>query len=629
MMKNIFVILGILLILILASVANACTIDTSNQTLGVRVSGAYGTTISAENNEDIDIKLSFDVDNITGTDCASNIYARARIYVWDNINDEWDLDRTTSSQNFNLEEDTFEATWYNEFTIDGDEDRYRIEGYVSEDNNRIVDTNAYINVENNSCSGINLITHDFTIDEGRSRTQTFEIENNTNKDFIISKADILFSTPMFSDAEISYDTLVRDGDSEDIRLALTAEYFTFDKTAVGTFIVEGTLNGTFCSSYDIGRKNFEATINDTGSSSSGSSSSGTSSDCDELEIKTKNYTMNENTTTKEIFYIENNSTKRFELTDVKVIDSGIETNAFYFEKYAFPGTIADIVVESSANNVTNNRVYENIISVSGKFSDGKTCEFDDITSQNFAITVENTGGISFATCDGFSINATDTTITNYGTVDFSITNNTNQTAIIYVEGSINATPSEIVMPAKTSIARSLTINSLNSSGNITFRPQVEGCTLASKTINITNNANGELSQISITTQIQKDENKTMLIVNFYNLTNKTFIGVLSANITGENINDRTIAIPSGESFTTIELNNQSSNIGKVTFTANGETIEQNFDESNANFSGYFIFGGNIATIGLILLIIIIIIVIIVTVTQNERIKEEWENHKQR
>ena len=130
-------------------------------------------------------------------------------------------------------------------------------------------------------------------------------------------------------------------------------------------------------------------------------------------------------------------------------------------------------------------------------------------------------------------------------------------------------------------------------------------------------------------EFANDENKTMLIVNFYNLTNKTFIGVLSANITGENINDRTIAIPSGESFTTIELNNQSSNIGKVTFTANGETIEQNFDESNANFSGYFIFGGNIATIGLILLIIIIIIVIIVTVTQNERIKEEWENHKQR
>jgi hypothetical protein len=626
-MKKIFIIIGILLILILASVANACAINTSNQTLQVRVSGTYGTTISAEDNEEIDIKLSFDVDNITGTDCASNIYARARIYVWDNVNDEWDLKRTTPSQSFNLEEDTFEATWYNEFRIDGDEDRYRIEGYVTEDNNRIVDTNAYINVENNSCAGINLITHDFTIDEGRTRTQTFQIENNTNKDFVINKADILFSTSMFSSATINYDTLVRDGDSENVRLELTAQYFNTDKTAVGTFIVEGRLNGTFCSSYDIGRKNFEATINDTGSSGSGSSSSGTSSDCDELEIKTKNFAINENSTSKEIFYIENNSTKRFELIEVKVIDSGVETNTFYFEKYAFPGTIADIVVQSSAGNVTNNKVYENNIQVSGKFSDGKTCEFDDIASKNFEITVENNSTASFSTCEGFSINASDTTITNYGKVDFSITNNTNNTAIIYIEGSISTTPSEIVLPAKTSIARSLTINSINQSGNITFRPQVEGCTLASKTINITNNATGDLAQISITTQIQNDENKTMLIVNFYNPTNKTFIGVLSANVTGENINDQTIAIPSGESFTTIELKNQSSNIGKVTFTANGETIEQNFDESNANFSGYFIFGGNIATIGLILLIIIIIVVIIIAVTQNERVKEAWEIYR--
>ncbi|MFA5763790.1 MAG: hypothetical protein WC915_03170 [archaeon] len=626
-MKNIFVILGILLILILASVGNACAIDTSNQTLQVRVNGAYGTTISAENNEDIDIKLSFDVDNITGTDCASNIYARARIYVWDNVNDEWDLDKTTSSQTFTLEEDTFEATWYNEFTIDGDEDRYRIEGYVTDDNNRIVDTNAYINVENNSCAGIDLITHDFTINEGNTRTQTFQIQNNTNKDFVINKADLLFSTSMFSDAEVSYDTLVRDGDTENIRLALTAEYFNTDKTAVGTFIVEGTLNGTFCSSYDIGRKNFEATINDTGTSGSGSTTSGTSSDCDELEIKTKNYTMNENSSVKEIFYIENNSTKRFELTDVKVIDSGIETNAFYFEKYAFPGTIADIVVQSSAGNITNNKVYENNISVSGKFSDGKTCEFDDIASKNFAITVENTGGISFATCDGFSINANDTTITNYGTVDFSITNNTNKIAIIYVEGSVSATPSEIVMPANSSIARTLTINSLNTSGNITFRPQVDGCTLASKTINITNNATGDLAQVSITTRIRTDANNSILVIEFYNPTNKTFVGVLSANIPGETIHDQTIAIPSGQSFTEIPLKNQTSNRGKVTFTANGNTIEQNFDESNANFTGYFLLGGNIATLGLILLIIIIIIVIVVAVTKRERIREAWEIYR--
>jgi hypothetical protein len=626
-MKKMFGIIAIV-ILFLASVGTACSIDTSNQTLGVRVNGNFDTTISAENNEDIDIKLEFRVDDIIGTDCATNIYARAKIYVWDNQNDEWDYESTTPSQNFTLEEDTFEATWYNEFSIDDAEDRYRIEGYVTEDNNRIVDTNAYVNVVENSCAGIDLITHEFSIDEGRTRTQTFKIENNTNKDFVISKADIAFSTLMFSEIEISYDTLVRDGDTENVELELTAQYFNSDKTAVGTFLVEGELDGDFCSSYDIGRVNFEATIENTGSNGS-NNSSGTSSDCEELEIKTKDFTMNENSTVQEIFYIENNSTKRFELIDVEVVDSGVETDAYYFEKYAFPGTIADIVINSKAGNITNNRTYENVLKVSGKFSDGKTCHFDDIDSKQFDITVENTGsnGISFATCDGFNIIASDAEITNYGTVDFTITNSTNKRAIIYVEGSVSATPSEIVMPANSAISRSLSVSMNNTSGNIVFRPEVDGCSIASKSITVTNKASGALSEIEMTTRIEIDENNSVLIVDFYNSTNKTFVGVLGVSVDDETINDTILAIPSGKSFTRIPLVNKGINANsvKVTFTANGETITKEVPKSNSNLTGLFTAGGNIMSLGLLLFIIIAAIVVVLTLAKSETKEESWEN----
>ncbi len=623
-MKNLWILLTIVSVLFLLSTANACSISIDDFAVDLRSTGDYGNSISAEDNDDIDIRINFTIDDISGTDCASNISSRARVYRWDEDDDEWDLFRTTTTKSQTLEEDTFSFIWSNDFSVDDQYERYKIEGEVLEGTNQLEIDDAYIDIENNSCSGINLVTTNFVIDEGRTVTKTFYIENNTNTDFEVQNADVTFSTNIVTNGSVDYDDTVRDGTTENVSVELEGVYTSYDRTATGTFKVSGYLGSQFCSDTAIGRKTFTVTVEDTGSS--GSSSTSTSSDCDDLEIKVRDITVRENESTQEVFYLENNNTKRFEITDVEVIDSGVEVTDYYFEKYAFPNGIADIVVQVNAGNVTENKSYENTLKVKGEFSDGKTCSFDKIDSKKFIVIVENTSGSFYKNCEGFNIDIASTVaIENFGEINFTITNNTNETATINVESDLQVSPSQIVLPANSVLSRTLSVSASKKEGNIYLRTNISGCNTETKTIKVYNNAEGTLSGIEINTRIERDANKASLIVEFNNSTNKTFVGILRINVEGQVINDRTISIPAGQSFTEIDLNPNNLVIGKISFVSEGEVIEKEFDERTNSLTGLFMLGGIETAFGIILLAIVIAIVIIIVLTEPQRrIRERWE-----
>jgi hypothetical protein len=620
--------LTILILLFLTVSVSACTVNIDNFELNLRSYGDYDTSIVAEDNDEIDIKVDFDTTNVSGSDCDDDISVRARIYRWDEDDDEWDYYKSTTTKRQGLEEDSFEFTWTNDFTIDDRYDEYKVEATISEDNDELEQEEAFIEVVDNSCSGITIETSDFRIDEGEREERNFYIENNTNTDFEIDEIEVYFSNSLVTEGSVDYDTIVRDGDREAVSVDLEAGYTSYDRTTEGTFAVSGYLDGEYCSSYEIGREKFDVEVENTGSSSGSSSSS--NRDCDEIRIKARDFEINENDKVQEIFYIENNSTKRFEIEEVEVIDSGLDVQGFYLERYAFPGSIADIVIESESGNVTSNKSYENTIKVRGEFSDGKTCSFSSINEEDFYITVVNTSGAFYSNCEGFNISVQDSVeITNYGNIEVSISNNTNKKASVFIEG-INGTvsPSIIILPENTTISRNIAISMENSYDELILRPEIDGCSINSKIISINNTATGQLASVEAKAEIRRDINETTLILKFNNPTNKTFVGILEFDLKGQIINDRTLAISPGESFHEVELGEELA-VGKVKFTSSGQSKEIEVNEGEVALTGLFAFGGTIGIIGLILLIIVIIIAIIVVITEpKRRIREQWEIKKQ-
>ncbi|MDD4250750.1 MAG: hypothetical protein PHX27_00995 [Candidatus ainarchaeum sp.] len=614
--------IGIVFFLIaLTSMVSACSINLSNINLGLRVAGDgdYLETLLAENNDSIDLKISFKINSSSGN-CASNISAKTKIYRWNENTNDWTLFRTTSTKSATLTQDDYSFTWYNEFSVNSNYNRYKIEGIILEGSNELELREAYIDVEDNSCSGIKLIVDDFTIDEGRDTTKTFRIENNTGKNFELNNLRIYFTNSLIASGSADYSNYIGKYSNQNVNVTLRAASVSTNQTISGTFAISGKLGETNCSETQIGRQTFQTTVRETGQSNDYQDSS---SECNDIRISTRNIEINENTSTKEIFYLENKSTKRFEITKVEIIDSGLNIKPFYIEQYAFPGNGANIYLELIANNAFSTKSYEQVLRVQGKFSDGKTCSYSNIGDKTFFVTINDTStnGINntgFSNCNGLTINVpSNIQIQNAGTMDYTITNNTGQKATIYLEGNAQLSQSMIVLPSNASISNKLTIGTNQKTTNITFRPMIEGCDVSSKMVQVNNTVTGIVTSINMESTIIVDQNNKIIRINFNNPTNKIFTGVLKTNLENQIINDKIITIPTGESFTEIIVELNKPIKGSIQFVFEGLEKTIYLDESKNNLMGLFAFGINPSLIGIIFLALILVAIIVI-VTESTK-----------
>lgn len=633
--------LVILIVLIITSgVIAACNIDISDFRVELRSEqDGYASTIYAENNSQVHVRIIFNIDNVSGTNCANNIGARAEIYRWNSNNNDWDRVRTTTTKTQALEEDIFFFTWSNEFAVSNNYERYKVKGIIREGNNEVDVKNAFIDVENNTCTGIVLRTSDFEINENQNQRRYFYIENNTNRQFNVSNAEVTFTVSGITSGNVNYPNIISRNSTGNVEVNLTTGTVSSDRTVTGRFRVNGYLDNDFCSFTAIGEKTFDVRIRDTGSTTPPVTSP--SGVCGDLELITKNFEMNEASTNQKIFYLKNNSTRRFEILEVKTTGSGVNLEAFYLEKYAFPNNLANIVVKANSPNVTQNRIYEGKLEVRGRFSDGRTCSFSQIGERKFNITVNNTTSTNLAPmgCEGFNISTPNEVILqNAGSAIVTITNGSNRTANVYVESNLEVSPTLISLPANSSITREITINAIRKSGNIILRPQITGCNVPSKTIIVTNTATGELGQVTINHRIEENNGKLKLLLEFNNPSTKFFVGVLGIDASGWVSEDKTITIPPGESFTEIIIEPVGQNqarTGIIRFNSNGKEIAQEIKLADEEpfFAGLFGLGANAFGIALIAIILIIAIALTIYIINNdngffeEEITEPWQMEK--
>ncbi len=630
------------LFLIMASGVFACSISIDNLVTEVRADGSYDTSITATKNSDIDIKVTFDVDSFSGSDCPSNITTRAKIYKYDNTNDEWILMETQSKSN-TLSEDNFSVLFSNEFNTASNSryTQFKVEGIVLNGTQELGLEEATVDVENNSCDEINLIASNFSINEGDTQTKTVTIENNTGTNFRITNADFSTSSSLIKSGDVEYSSEYVDAHSDElIDLIIETGYVTSNSSTTIALSVEGYLGNTFCSASAIGKKNITVTVNNTSSTNTGSTS--TSSDCDNIDIQTRTIEFDESTNQNLVFGIKNNSTKRFEVLAVESYSSNFTLSNYFNEKYIFSGQTGELILKAQFPNVSQNRTLQGTIKVRGVFSDGRSCSFTQIGTKTFDVTIIDSANNSLnPNCSGFNISAPNSlVIENYGELAFTITNNTNRTSKTIIEGSIDVSPTIIVLPRNSSITRKISVSLNSQTGFVKFVPSVEGCNVSEKIVPITNTASGKLSEAEINVTANRDYelNTITLKVQINNPTNKLFNGVLNINAPNGWPNmEKNVTIVPGEN-TFIEKIGSSGNYSEgninVSFSSNGQEISSNVstnDSSDIALTGLFAFSGNFGLFGILLLILLVIIVVAEVLNYSPNTKatkdQEWVNKK--
>ena len=629
---NKITLISLVLILIFVGTASAaCTITVNNVQVEVKVDGSYASTIDAMIDDRVDSELTFRISNYSGQ-CPNDINTKLIITRYNDHDNTWEDFQVSSVKSVDLDERNYDVPpWNNEFTIDDDSDytKYRVKAVVFYDNNGVdtelgTDT-ATVNVQGGSCDSINLNVSDISINESRTTTKTFSVENTSNEDFEITAVDVDFTSSYLTLDDLQYNDNVSSDSEEDIDVSIAADSISGDYDTTGVFSVSGYLGNEYCSVNDIGEEEFDITINEMDDSSSNDE------DCEDIDLIVRDFTVDEASETKVAFSVKNNSTSRFEITGVSVTSNGFDLSNYYNEKYVFSGQVTDIILKAVAPNVAQNKLYNNILRVRGVFTDGRSCSFDNINSKSFNTSIVDnpTQSTGVANCSNFSISApTQINVQSYGTIPISISNGTNQMATIYIEGTVNAQPSVIVLPANTSISREVNFSVQTQNGEISFRPVISGCYPSVVKTQISNNVSGSINQLRITTSTREDQNTGALILTLgiNNPTNKTFSGIANVTMDGYNSTNKSINAVPGNTTTEITLTPNGefkSGNGTITFQSNGEEITQSVNSSGeGSFSGLFAFGSNIGGLGVILLILVAVVLIVGLVLGGNSITEK-------
>ncbi|MEI7961566.1 MAG: hypothetical protein WCI04_04490, partial [archaeon] len=338
--------------------------------------------------------------------------------------------------------------------------------------------------------------------------------NNTDYSLTLSNLNFSVTSSLIRSGNLDYDDYIPSHTSRTITLTLDSGFVTNNQVTTGRLFATATLNGESCAQDDIGVQTFQITVRDTGLNDNQNydyynnyydsynngyynsynnsyySGSGTSADCASLSLQTNDFSINESASQKVVFGIKNNSTMRFEIQEITSTSNGISLINFDNDKYTFSGQVGTIILTATAPNVTADKSYINSVKVRGVFANGRTCSFTDLNN-SFIATVINAPQSGTLNCSAFGISApTNITISNFGEMPFTINNATNRSVDVYVEGSVDATPTIISLPSNTTITRSLNITLTQNSGVLTFRPVIEGCSLIVTTVNIRNTTAG-------------------------------------------------------------------------------------------------------------------------------------------
>ena len=510
----------------------ACNINVSDLVTGVRIDStrdsSFSSEINAEPNKYIDVRLSFDLDNYSSS--CSSIKAKIKISRYDESRAEW-VEYRTNEKSVSSSDGSKEVIFENIFSTGSSSNysKFMIEGMIFEGTKMLDSSDAFVNLMSGSCDGIKLDTTTFYIDEDSYDSKNFTIRNETTSDFKISSIDVISSNYIIKSGNVEYPSIVYSKDSDEIEVSIETRSVSVNTNATMLLSISGYLGDKYCSASAIGKKSIGVVVRNT-NNTSGSSSTSSSSECEDIQIISNELEFKEGTNQTIAIGVKNNSTKRFEILGVDTTSSNFDLTKINNDRYVFSGDTGEVILNANMPSVSSNKNLTGTIKLRGVFEDGKSCSYNQIASEKINVRViDSTNNSNLVNCEGFGIIAPENlTITNNGYFDFTINNFSNKTVRVVVEGSIATDPTIIVLPKNSSLSRKMDVELFSSNGFVKFTPTIEGCSLNSKTVNITNNATGSINETSIDLKLQRNyEERTITLETIlYNPTNKSFSGVL-------------------------------------------------------------------------------------------------------
>lgn len=636
----------VLFLLLLSTVFAACDVEVSNLITEVRdgtssSSSDFDSDIVLEKNNSVDVRLSFDIEDYYSTSC-SQLKARLKISRYDESVSDW-VEFKTTEKTISVQDDYEEVLFDNIFNTGSNSDysSFLVEGMILEGSRILDSSDASIEIEDESCDGIELVTATFYIDESDFDSKTFVINNETTADFEISNIELISSSSVILDGDVDYPSVIYAKDSGEIEVSLETRSVSNNTNTTILININGYLNNKYCSSSAIGKKSISVVVRNNSNSNNSGSGVSSNSDCSNIQIQSQGFEFLEGTNQQLILGIKNNSTKRFEILEIQASSSDFELNENDNEQYVFSGQTINLSLNASLPNVSFDSTLTGNLKVRGVFSDGKSCSFTQIDSETINVKVINSNELLLSSnCNGFEITAPESIIVqNNGSFDFTINNFSNKTVQIIVEGETKDNATVIILPKNSSLSRKMNVELFSSNGFVKFIPKIDGCNLNSKTVNITNTSTGNFEELKMDLEVQRDYNLGVITLNtkINNPSNKVFEGTLKiSSPNGWPDVEKNVLIAPGENNLVEKLGSSgrfSEGEIQVSFSSEGKTISNkiNTNESKLVLAGLFAFGGNLSSLGIILMIILVIIIIVGVIGDlNESApvpKEKWVNEK--
>lgn len=226
------------------------------------------------------------------------------------------------------------------------------------------------------CSDISVSTQDFYVDEGQSETRTFSITNSGNQAF---NAGISIYKDYGNFAVTGYDSTlsVPAGATKAFDVTIKGDSVSGTSNGRARLNVGGNCTGSMTPKY------FEVIVNDT-------TSPPNYPQCGNIDIQVGGRTLEENMDNQSLqFYIENNSDEGFYVTGLEVTDNSgyFEAREGSYNGYISAGGTGYFNVIADTYNVSGSESGTVNVKVAGHFSNGKGCDYGDIGTGSFTLTV--------------------------------------------------------------------------------------------------------------------------------------------------------------------------------------------------------------------------------------------------
>lgn len=234
------------------------------------------------------------------------------------------------------------------------------------------------------CSDISVSTKTVFMSESDTEKVSFDIRNRGDSDFAVYDVTVTENSSYVSVRNIDFDSYVNSDDAGKIEFDLVSPAVSGDKEATVTVKVRGRFDdGRSCAFSDLTRS-FRVVIDNDGGSNS--------SICRDIDLKATDITITENTSRTKTITVENNNNNSFIVDSVRVSETSpyFRTSIRSKPSSVSANRTANILLNIETETVSRDRTDPVEVSVSGHFSNGRSCSTSLINTE-FDVTVDDKG----------------------------------------------------------------------------------------------------------------------------------------------------------------------------------------------------------------------------------------------